>query len=121
MNTSYYDSKPLTYEAIGNGSYFYRWNIQEVEINNIEDIVEPKWSCYEVVIWNTVTKDKITEAVINTIWGNGIEEKMLNDYNASQLGILDESYINKYKQFLMDRKKIKDDIKAVCEQFNIQQ
>lgn len=44
---------------------------------------------------------------------------MLNDYNAAVLGILDESYIDKYKEFLNSRKQLKAQIDSDCKQLNI--
>ena len=29
MTRSYYDARPSKFEAVGNGSYIYRWDIQE--------------------------------------------------------------------------------------------
>ena len=78
-----------------------------------------KYKCFEVVVWQTVTKTKITSAVIEAIWGNGIEQKLLNDYNAASMGLLDESYLEKYSTFLKDRKEIKEKISADCLNFNI--
>lgn len=125
MKTAYYDSKPLAFEAIGNGSFAYRWGMEEVTVDNhsIGDEknaeTTTKWKCCEVIVWGTVTSNKLTETVINAMWGNGVEEKMLNDYNAAQLGILDESHIASYSAFLTERKAIKDQIDLDCTTFNI--
>lgn len=56
----------------------------------------------------TLTANKILEACIDALWGSGVEQKMLNDYNAAKLGILDSSYIESYKVFLNDRKSLKE-------------
>jgi hypothetical protein len=61
-----------------------------------------------VTIWPTLTANKILEACIDALWGSGVEQKMLNDYNAAKLGILDSSYIESYKVFLNDRKSLKE-------------
>lgn len=125
MKTAYYDSKPLAFEAIGNGSFAYRWGIEEVTIENhsIGDEksseTTTKWKSCEVIVWGTVTSNKLTETVIKAIWGESVEEKMLNDYNAAQLGILDKSYIDTYRTFLTERKIIKEQIDLDCETFNI--
>ena len=47
---------------------------------------------------------------MNAIWSKDVEQKMLNDYNAAQLGILGEEYIANYKDFLTARKTIKEQI-----------
>ena len=31
---TYYDEKPAVIEAVGNGGYYYRWNIKEVQIES---------------------------------------------------------------------------------------
>lgn len=125
MKTAHYDSKPLAFEAVGSGSYVYRWGIEEetVQAHSI-DSSEPiatliQWKCLEVIVWGTVTSNKLTETVIKAIWGESVEEKMLNDYNAAQLGILDKSYIEAYRAFLAERKTIKEQIDLDCETFNI--
>ena len=33
---AFYDNKPSKLEAVGNGSYLYRWNIQEVKPESVE-------------------------------------------------------------------------------------
>ena len=47
---------------------------------------------------------------MNAMWSKDAEQKMLNDYNAAQLGILGEEYIADYKDFLTSRKAIKEQI-----------
>lgn len=39
-----------------------------------------------------------------------LKQKKLNDYNAALLGILDESYIDIYKDFLQKRKELKEQV-----------
>ena len=47
---------------------------------------------------------------MNAMWSKDAEQKMLNDYNAAQLGILGDEYVNLYKDFLTTRKAIKAQI-----------
>ena len=47
---------------------------------------------------------------MNAMWSKDAEQKMLNDYNAAQLGILGDEYVNLYKDFLTSRKAIKAQI-----------
>lgn len=127
---AFYDSKPSVFEANNNGSYMYRWNIHEVEIpsgtDNDETATTTKWECDEVVVWGTVTKDKITEKVITTLWPNDYEKKLINDYNAAKEGVFGSTtgatakeYIARYKSFLGDRKAVKEQIEADCKTLNI--
>ena len=67
-----YDAKPSVFEANNNGSYTYRWNIQQVEIpaesdGSHERSASVKWECEEVIVWSTVTRNKITEAVVTKL------------------------------------------------------
>ena len=118
-----YDKKPSIYEANGDGSYTYRWDIKEVEIPAGADTEETttKWECQEVVVWGTVTSDKLTEAVINH------EQKLINEYNAATMGIYGaksstdaQPKIAAYKAFLSERAAIKRQIDDDCATLNIQ-
>lgn len=109
----HYDFKPSKLEANGNGSYTYRWDIQEVQVENHfgeagDNGQATKWTCNEVVVWGMVTNDKLKKAVITHLWDSDKEAKIINDYNAAQLGILTEkSATNDYKEYLQKRKAIK--------------
>ena len=48
-----YDEKPSKYEAVGNGSYLYRWYIEEIQVPNNSDseTTVSKWKCEEVTVW----------------------------------------------------------------------
>ncbi len=124
-----YDNKPSVYEANGDGSYTYRWNIKEVQksIGNGSEETVTSYECDEVVVWGTVTSDKLTEAVIGAVWPNNREQKFINEYNAAQLGVYggskttDEAKakIAAYKQFLTDRNALKAQIDQDCATFGI--
>lgn len=109
MKRTYSDTVPITVEKDGDGSYLYRWDVRE-ETREMGDDMSPviSYSYNEVRVWPTLTANKILEACINALWGSGVEQKMLNDYNAAKLGILDSSYIESYKVFLNDRKSLKE-------------
>ena len=95
MNRTYSDKIPSTIEKDNCGYYLYRWDIQEEQRDEYIG-----YSYYEVTVWPTLTANKILETCINELWGTDVEAKKLNDYNAALLGILDESYIDIYKDFL---------------------
>jgi hypothetical protein len=114
-----YDFKPSIYEANGNGSYTYRWNIKEVQVPaNVNDPngagstdkQRTQWQCDEVVVWATVSREKLTSAVLASIWPSDYEAKLVNDYNAAKEGVLGETYIQRYKDFLSERKAVKEQI-----------
>ena len=112
MKLTQSNDKPQVWSAVGNGSYFYRFNINEIEVPAQTEGEEPTkaWQYNEVVVWGPVTSDVVTKAVMNYIWSKDVEQKYINDYNAAVLGILDSSYIDAYKDFMVQRKTIKEQI-----------
>jgi hypothetical protein len=105
LHRTHSDKIPSTIERDSNGYYLYRWDIQTEQRNEYIG-----YSYYEVTVWPTLTANKILETCINELWGTDVEAKKLNDYNAALLGILDESYINIYKDFLQKRKQLKEQV-----------
>lgn len=64
--------------------------------------------------------DKLKKAVITHLWDSDKEAKIVNDYNAAQLGILTErSATDDYKEYLQKRKAIKEMIDNDCKELNI--
>ena len=120
---AFYDKKPSTIEAVGNGSYRYRFNITEVNtpVSNEEE-TQAQWSCDEVIIWE-LSSNKITEAVINELWDSNYEQKLVNEYNAAQLGVYDETTsatkVESYKTFLSERNTVKSQVDKDCAELGI--
>lgn len=124
---AYYDHKPPTLEAAGNGSYIYRWNIVEIAPDvtdeNINEEQTSQWKCQEVTVWWPVTSNKITEAVISELWANNHEQKLVNEYNAALLDLYDEetaaTKVAAYKSFLTARNAIKQRVDDDCAELGI--
>ena len=122
---AFYDHKPSVLEAVGNGSYKYRWDIVEMEQTAHEEGGEPttQWKCQEVTVWAPVTSNKITEAVISELWDSNYEQKLVNEYNAAQLGVYDEetaaAKVAAYKAFLTERNAVKTQVDADCAELGI--
>lgn len=119
---SNYDEKPDVIEAVGNGGYFYRWDIKEVTIES-EEQPRTQWECEQVIVYAPLTSNKIVQAVIAEAWGLDIENKMLNEFNGAQLGIYDEATkadkIAKYKAFLSERNALKAQVDSDCKEADI--
>ena len=124
---AFYDNKPSKYEAVGNGSYLYRYNIQEQEQTDTQEEsaeeARKQWSCEEVTVWSPISSNKITQAVIADRWDSDYEQKLVNEYNGAQLGVYTdeeaEAIIAKYKAFLTERAELKKTIDADCEELGI--
>ena len=103
-----YGEEPKRLENIGGGAYYYNWDIEQVEIPASEgQEARTEWECQQVKVYAPIDRNKVKEAVIKELWGNGVEEKFINDYNAAVLGIGDESKIDTYKAFLAERERVK--------------
>lgn len=102
---AFYDEKPSVLEAVGNGSYLYRWNIKEVvpELSEGSEETErqSQWSCYEAVIWPPVTSDKVITAVIRQTYTAEAEIALVNKFNAYQQGLdVDADVVQEYTDYL---------------------
>ena len=139
--TAFYDNKPSVLEAVGNGSFLYRWDIQEAasESNSQATAVEDgsevetttkeqrtQWQCEEAVVWSPLTANKITEAVIATKWDGNYEQKLVNEYNGAQLGVYGsktseeaKARIQAYTDFLAERYALKQQVDADCTKLGI--
>lgn len=123
-----YDAKPSILEAVGNGSFLYRFNIEEntseIYAEGMDEPVSTRtsWDCDEVVVWSPLTSNKITEAVISTICPASHEQKLVNEFNAATLGLVGGSKtseeakqrISAYKEFLEYRAALKERVDADC-------
>lgn len=111
-----YDHQPAKLEAVGNGSFLWRWNIQPTEKTDPQtEEVTIGWECDEVVIWNEPTTAKIKKAVINETWGTNVEAKLINDYNAVNEGLLPAEKKQAYLDFISERMRLKEDIQNYFE------
>lgn len=119
-----FDFKPSVLEAVGNGSSVYRWDIKEVE-NPVQEGETPSthWESEEVTVWLPLSANKITEAVLTSKFPNNYEAKLVNEYNAAQLGLYDEETaevkIEAYRSFLNERAALKAQVDADCSELGI--
>ena len=133
---AFYDSKPSKFEKVGNGSFLYRYGINEVEVAqqvSSEDgeatdtqATKTQYECNEVVVWSPVTSNKITEAVITEVCDHNYEQKLVNEYNAAQLGLYGsktgeeaKKHIDVYTEYLNTRAALKAQIDTDCAELGI--
>ena len=134
---AFYDNKPSVLEAVGNGSYKYRFDIIEKtpkivatlsDDSNIPDGEQrTQWQCQEVTVWSPVTSNKITEAVITEVCDHNYEQKLVNEYNAAQLGLYGsktgeeaKKHIAAYTEYLNTRAALKAQVDADCAELGIE-
>ena len=129
---AFYDNQPQKLEAVGNGSFRYRYNIREEEkpvqaSENSETAQEaqaqPQWVCEEVTVWAPLSANKITEKVLTERWDGNYEQKLVNEYNSAQMGLLSEeeaaARIEAYRAFLTERTAMKSQVDADCAELGI--
>lgn len=129
---AFYDNQPKKLEAVGNGSFRYRYNIRKEEkpvqaSENSETAQEaqaqPQWVCEEVTVWAPLSANKITEKCLTERWDGNYEQKLVNEYNSAQMGLLSEeeaaSRIEAYRAFLTERTALKSQVDADCAELGI--
>ena len=130
MERVYFDERPKAYEAVGNGSFRYRWDIREERAQGMEEDGQERtvFSSREVIVWPPITCNKITQAVISATWDGDYEQKLVNEYNAAVLGMIGgaktseeaKAKIEAYKAFLTERTALKAQVDADCEEIGIE-
>lgn len=126
---AYYDNQPVKLQAVGNGSYIYRFNIRKVEQTAITDeiLIRERWECEEVIVWAPLSSNKIAETVITDKWDNNREQKLVNEFNAANLGLYGgmktseeaKAKISAYKEYLEARVALKAQVDADCIELGI--
>lgn len=117
MKRAYYDKEPLKIEAVGNGNYLYRWDIQEettTSHGDSEDESETitQYSCEETTIHGEPTYDKCVEAVIRHNLSVEQEFALVNKYNSYNQGVIqDANVVREYEDYLSTLKGIKNMVK----------
>lgn len=128
---AFYDHKPSKVEAVGDGRYYYRWNIQEHKREAIfegtEEVADERveFECNEVIV-DELNSNAIVEAVIASGWSPSREQKLVNDYNSAQLGLYGDKKsetaqekIAAYTDFLNCRNELKAQVDADCLELGI--
>ena len=115
-----YDHKPSVMEAVGDGTIRFRYDITEVTKPALRDDEQPitGWDCEELIIYPPVSSNALLSSAIAERWPSGREQKLVNDYNCTILGLTEgdtaNQAINRYRRFLSDRAQLKADIEAAC-------
>lgn len=126
MTRAYYDTKPPKLEAVGNGNYLYRWDIQEEEVQHemmqegeeepVSSVKKVQYSCREVTIHGKPEYGKCVEAVIRSDYSAEAELALINQFNAYQQGVLsDVGVVSEYEEYLAFVSSVKSMVKEDLE------
>lgn len=95
------DTKPAAIEAVGNGQYYYHYNIVEQQNE------ERTGYDFERVIINEKSAKAAIEAVIKKMYSLSQEIDLRNDYERYKLGIGTQDMSDKYIAYLNQITEIK--------------
>ena len=110
-----YDEKPNVFSKTQK-TITYRWDI--VQETNEENVISYK--CNEITLYRPVCKERLTQAVINELWDNDKEKKLINDYNSAIINQDNNSdAVGRYIEFLTERDRIKEQVKEDFRRINL--
>lgn len=108
---AFYDNEPSTMEAVGNGDWYYRQNIEELTFTD-ETGDRKQWGCDEYVISGVPEYGKCVSAVIRSKYDIDAELALVNKYNSYKQGIIDDASIEEeYATYLTFVKEVKKQVK----------
>lgn len=100
-----------------NGRVVVRYNIATETIANEDGGEQTIYTYDEVVTHEPVSANKILKAVLAEEYGEDYELKLVNEWNAVQLGLSEDedgAKEAKYKAYLTARAALKTEIDATC-------
>lgn len=110
-----YDEKPNVFSKTQK-TITYRWDI--VQETNEENVISYK--CNEITLYRPVCREKLTQAVINELWDNDKEKKLINDYNSALINQDNNSdAVDRYIEFLNERDRIKEQVEEDFRRINL--
>lgn len=122
------DIRPATVEQLGNGSFYYNFNVKErtqeanvaPQAEAAEDVAEVERVTYDydtVQLWGNPDYAAIVKAVIREEIDETKEFGYVNDYNAAALGLIEDEAeaaraVASYKEYLTFVRDVKAQVKA---------
>ena len=114
------DVRPPIIQDLGNGSYYYNYNIHEVTVpveptkDEAEDTEEKTVFEYEaVLVWGIPNYEKCVKAVLRDRRDETEEFSLINKYNAFKLGLsTDPADETEYKEYLAEVLSVKAMVRA---------
>ena len=101
------DIRPAIIEPLGNGAYYYNYNVVEREETVHPETGEQKtvYDYEQVKVWDKPTYEKLVKAVIREKIDETQEFNIINEYNAGVLGVITDAAENAaakqaYKEYL---------------------
>lgn len=115
--------RPATIQPLGNGAYYYNYNVVERTETNPETGETKTVYDYETVkVWDKPTYKKLVKAVVREKLDETEEFSIINEYNASIIGVTTDSEAKTaakqaYKEYLTFVAETKTMVKADVEAY----
>ena len=101
---AYYDQQPERLTIDNDGTYLFRWNIEE-----ITEEERTQWQCDEVRCSGNPDIDKVKLAIIRDSYDANKEFSIINKYNSHQVGVIvNPDAVDNYTKYLNFLKEIDD-------------
>ena len=109
---------PQTIQKLGNGSYYYNYDIQEVEVevskegSELGTEIETQYSFIQVYLTGQPNYKDCVKAIVRRFLTVDEEFDLINSYNSYSENLTSDSeVINEYKEYLNILKQIKAKVK----------
>lgn len=108
------DTKPEAFETLGDGTYYYNYDVQEVQVEDTDPetqelVTKTKYSFIQVLLRGVPEYKALVQAIIREYVTQNQEFDLINSYNkAIAAGETEGKDITNYKEYL----EIIDSIKA---------
>lgn len=101
--------RPPVFHCLGNGAWYYNYNIQEVERTDEDGKPFRSFDYDTVQVWGTPTPENVKKAVIAEHWDLTQEVNLQNGSERFRLGLSeDKSLQDKYVEYLKKVDEIKE-------------
>lgn len=112
MKKTHYTEEPSRMD-VAKAYVIYRWCIERAD--------DETWTAFEQRVDAPVDANKVVKNVFDAYYGNDHENKLINEFNSAQIGIISgeeaERAKTAYANFLTERAALKADIEAAFEDF----
>lgn len=105
---------PQTIQKLGNGTYYYNYDIKEVEVTNQEGDakLEPQYNFIQVLLRGQPNYKDCVKAVVRSFLTIDEEFDLINSYNSyTENPSEDSTALSEYKEYLSKLKEIKAKVK----------
>ena len=110
-----YSDLPELFMVEDDGVVIYNFDLVKIDPKNEDE--KESYQALAIRLNEPFNENNLLLQVINAICGEGVEAKMLNDFQAAQFGILPDSYVERYKEFLKQRLEVKIKVQKDYEVF----